>query len=68
MTSEKMGFDITKGAVLVENGTVIDPTKVVKNSLLYGASAASMLLTVDAAVIPDLRHRSVLIEHEDIHI
>jgi chaperonin GroEL (HSP60 family) len=63
-----MGFDITKGAVLVENGTVIDPTKVVKNSLLYGASAASMLLTVDAAVIPDLRRRSVLIEHETIQI
>jgi len=45
---------------------VIDPAKVVKNSLLYGSSIASILLSCDYGVIHSdtvFRH-----EHEEIRI
>lgn len=35
---------------LVKKG-IIDPVLVVKNSLLYGASIASILLTADCAIL-----------------
>lgn len=36
---------------------VIDPVLVVKNSLLYGASIASILLTADCAVLHEAGSR-----------
>jgi chaperonin GroEL (HSP60 family) len=32
---------------------IVDPTKVVKNALRYGAGLASILLTADIAVVED---------------
>ena len=53
---------------LVAKG-VIDPVLVVKNSLLYGSSIASILLTADCAILqePD-RRQSPIHEHEEFHI
>ena len=45
-------LDSYKVEDLVEKG-VIDPVYVVKNSLLYGASIASILLTADCAVLQE---------------
>ena len=42
--------EIFKVEDLVARG-IIDPVLVVKNSLLYGASVASILLTADCAVL-----------------
>jgi chaperonin GroEL (HSP60 family) len=39
---------------------VLDPTKVVKNALLFGTSVASMLLTVDGALVNDNSVRRML--------
>ena len=50
---------------LVAKG-VIDPVLVVKNSLLYGASIASILLTADCAILEQpFVHRH---QHEDIRV
>lgn len=37
---------------LLDSG-IIDPVKVVKNSLLYGASLASIMLTTDKCIIKE---------------
>lgn len=39
---------------------VVDPTKVVKNALLFGTSVASMLLTVDGALVNDSSVRTFI--------
>ena len=48
---------------LVEKG-VIDPLQVVKNSILYGSSIASILLTSDCAVLATKGKR----EHQEFVI
>ena len=48
---------------LVAKG-VIDPVLVVKNSLLYGASIASILLTADCAVLHE--NGSPVKQHEEL--
>lgn len=49
---------------LVTKG-VIDPVLVVKNSMLYGASIASILLTADCAVLQD---DGRIHEHEELRL
>jgi chaperonin GroEL len=50
---------------MVTNG-IIDPTKVVTSSLIYGSSIASIMLSTDFAV---LHHDDqVLIEHDEMHL
>ena len=56
---------------LVNKG-IIDPVLVVKNSLLYGASIASILLTADCAIlqVPETVGGGVaaIHEHEELRL
>ena len=78
--SRNLGIDFTSGCHtgrasnydyqiedLVEKG-VIDPVHVVKNSLMYGASIASILLTADCAILHKPEDGKRIVEHEELHI
>ena len=51
-SNSNLGYNAAKGYVtdLIDDG-IIDPTNVVKNSLIYGSSIASIILSADCAVL-----------------
>ncbi len=52
LNSRKLSYD-AKTLEIVENSPVIDPVKVVKSSLRYGAGLASIILTAECAVVDE---------------
>ena len=51
---------------VIEELEIIDPTKVVKTSLIYGTSLASILVSVGSAV---LHHdHQILVEHDEMKL
>ena len=68
MSHNRGGQDAIKVEDMVSKG-IIDPVLVVKNSLRYGASLASILLTADCAVLhDDSGGAKMIVEHEELHI
>ena len=67
LADRSLGFDArNKQLCDIGEAGVIDPTKVIRNSLIYGSAIASILLSADCAVIPDPFR--VLQEQEELHL
>jgi len=52
----KSGFDASRNQVsldLIKEAGIVDPVKVVKSALRYGAGLASILLTAECAVVEE---------------
>jgi chaperonin GroEL (HSP60 family) len=66
----KAGFDVLKRRIspnMIEETGVVDPVKVVKSALRYGAGLASILLTAECAVL-DEKYDFVSRIHDQIRI
>ena len=67
LKDKRLGYNANTERVedMYQSG-IIDPTKVIKNSLVYGCSVASMILSTDSTV---LHHDDqILIEHQEMHL
>jgi chaperonin GroEL (HSP60 family) len=70
MNNKKAGYDARRKVIvedLVSESGVVDPVKVVKSALRYGAGLASILLTAECAIV-DEKYDFVNRVHEHIRL